>query len=112
MHYVHIIGATSQITVCLGATVTYRCTVDSMTHIWRVGSREELTIDADTGEDTYVVQTGFTFRLETVGSTHVESSVSGKATVELSNTVISCRDGLSQPGQGEQQEFIINFHGE
>ena len=102
-------GLTSQlsdITSCVGDTITRYCTVDSFTHIWTIDSFNsggESAVSSGTQQD--MVMMGFTFRLEEVGSTAIISSVTGTLTAELNNTAISCRDGFRQLGQAETQQF-------
>ena len=55
---------------------------------------------------------GFNFRRVEVSSTAIVSSVTGTLTAELNNTVLLCRDGLSQPGQGEIQQVTATVLGE
>ena len=74
--------------------------------MWNFGPLDEVIITAGTSQD--VVMMGFTFRLvEIVGDTAIVSSVSGTVIPELNSTMIVCRDGLSQPGEGERQEATV-----
>ena len=55
---------------------------------------------------------GFTFRLVEISNTAIVTSVTGRVIPELNNTVILCRDGLRQLGQGEKQQVTATVLGE
>ena len=110
---VHILGATSQlsnITSCVGDTITMNCTVESFAHIWDFGPLNEVPVTGGLSED--VVMMGFTFRLVEISNTAIVSSVTGTVIPELNNTVILCRDGNRPIDEGERQEVTASVIGE
>ena len=87
----------------------FNCTVESFAHTWNFGPISEVAITSGTTVD--VVLMGFTFRLVETGATAIVSAVTGTVIPELNNTVIMCRNGLIQPGQGETQEGTVSVLG-
>ena len=71
-----IISATSQlsdITSCVGDTITFNCTVASLAHAWNIGQRET-SIAPSTSQDVVIM--GITFGLVEASSTAIVSSAS------------------------------------
>ena len=99
----------SDITSCIGDTITLNCTVESFAHAWDFGPLSEVPITSGTTQD--VVMMGFTFRLVEIGDTAIVSSVSGTVIPELNNTMIVCRDVLRPVEEGDQQEASVMLIG-
>ena len=112
---VHYVGAASQlfnITACVGDSIMQNCTVESLNHVWTLGSGIAASLSPIlTPDEAEVVEMGLTFRLVEAGSTAVLSSVSGTVTPELNNTVITCRNGLVPVDQMDMQEIIVTIIG-
>ena len=104
------ISQLSDITSCIGDTITLNCTVESLAHTWDFGLLSEASITPAISQD--IVTMGFTFQLVEFRSTVIVSSVSGTVIPELNNTVIVCRDGLRPVGEGDQQEATVMVFGE
>ena len=103
------IGCGNNITSCVGDTITFNCTLESISHVWNFGPHET-TISPGTTEDEVLM--GFTFRLVETGATAIVSAVTGIVIPEINNTMIVCSDGLQLAGQGETQEGTVSVIGE
>ena len=100
----------SNITSCVGDTITINCNIESSSHGWNFGPLSEVFVTAGTSQD--VVRMGFTYRLLEIGDAGVLSAVTGTVIPEINNTMIVCKDSNLPAGQGETQEGIVSVLGE
>ena len=96
---------------CPGIGFSRNCSVNSLQHIWKVGGNNEKIIS--TGSQSVQVEGGVTYRLVAVfiSSLKIVTNISGTVTADLNNTVISCRDGFREPGEGHQQQISVRVYG-
>ena len=96
------------LTSCVGDSIVYTCTVDSLVHTWEVAGAE---IEVTTTTPPFTVSQ-YTIRRLTSGAEAITSSASIPAAVAgLNNTVIVCRDGTVPPAKGHRQEVTLNILG-
>ena len=91
-------------------TVTFTCTVSSLSHQWMVPSRSisRSLIPADQGMTFTDLQ--FRFAIMSVGAASITSTAVFDATEDLNGTLVLCRDGnlILQ----DNQNRTINLRGE
>ena len=94
----------SEVTACVGETVTYTCTARSSVHVWTVGTVSALVTSLTGGN---ILRPPFTFRLLITG-TNIVSSMTVTVFGGLNNTSIVCRGS----GSGDVQETTTRVLGE
>ena len=91
-------------------TVTFTCTVSSLSHQWMVPSRSISRSLAPADQDMTFTDSPFQFAIMSVGAASITSTAVFNATEDLNGTLVLCRDGnlILQ----DDQNRTINLRGE
>ena len=109
-----ILGVAPQladITSCIGDTVIYTCTVNSVAHSWIISSPRRIQTVVTVGTPRAIIPP-YSFMLTEDDGSSITSTLSLTVFAAFNGTMITCRDSLANQGAAAEQSTTAMVLGE